>query len=147
STNLLDGYLYAAAHDITPLKEAELSLQTSERKFRSFVQNGYEIISIIGLEGKYTYHSDSLFRVLGYKPEELIGLSALELVHPEDQEKVVKSTALLHQTNFVNNGIPYRIKASDGTYKWLESSGTNMIKDPSIQGIVVNSRDVTDKII
>ncbi|HEV7621859.1 MAG TPA: PAS domain S-box protein, partial [Flavisolibacter sp.] len=79
STTLLDGFLYAAAQDVTQLKETELSLQTSEKKFRSLVQNGYEIISIIGPEGTYIYLSDSLYRVLGYGPQELIGVSALAL--------------------------------------------------------------------
>jgi PAS domain S-box-containing protein len=147
SSTLLNSFLYAAAKDISQQKEAEQSLQTSEKKFRSLVHNGYEIISVIGPDGNYTYHSGSLYRVLGYRPEELVGVSALALIHPDDVEKVAKATRQLRSQDFVNNGIPYRVKAADGTYKWLESSGSNMIEDPSIKGIVVNSRDVTEKIL
>jgi PAS domain S-box-containing protein len=111
------------------------------------VQNGYEIISIIGPEGTYKYHSDSVYRLLGYPPDELIGLKPSALVHPEDIEKVQKAMMHLQTSPYLNNGIPYRVKAADGTYRWLESSGSNMIDDPAIRGVVVNSRDVTEKVL
>ncbi|HWJ28078.1 MAG TPA: PAS domain-containing sensor histidine kinase, partial [Flavisolibacter sp.] len=119
----------------------------SEMKFRSLVQNGYEIITIIGTDGTYTYHSESLYRILGYHPHELIGKSPLDIVHPDDVEKVVNATKKIKEGDFVNNGIPYRLRTADGSYKWVESSATNMIHDPFIKGIVVNTRDVTEKII
>jgi PAS domain S-box-containing protein len=147
SSTIRDGYFYAAAKDVTSLKEAEQSLQTSEKKFRSLVQNGYEIISIIGPDGTYLYHSDSVYRLLGYRPEELIGLSAKDLVHPDDVAKVGSGMLQLQHVRYVNNGIPYRIKAADGSYKWFESTGSNMLHDPSIRGIVVNSRDITEKLL
>jgi PAS domain S-box-containing protein len=147
STTILDGYFYATAKDVTQRKEAEQSLLTSEKKFRSLVQNGYEIISIIGPEGTYKYHSDSVYRLLGYPPDELIGLKPSALVHPEDIEKVQKAMMHLQTSPYLNNGIPYRVKAADGTYRWLESSGSNMIDDPAIRGVVVNSRDVTEKVL
>lgn len=146
SSTIVDGMLCAAARDVTSLKEAKQTIMDSEKKFRSLVQNGYEIISIVAENGTYAYHSDSIYRVLGYLPEELIGVSALAIVHPEDVEKVVNGTIQLKNSSYVNNGIPYRVKAKDGTYKWLESSGTNMTDDPLIGGIVVNSRDITEKI-
>ena len=147
STTLYNGYYYAAAKDITALKEAEQSLQTSENKFRSLVQNGYEVISIIGPDGTYQYHSDSIYHLLGFRPQELIGLSSKDLIHPDDLAKVGRAMAQLQDKTYVNNGIPYRIKAVDGSYKWIESTGTNMIDDPSIRGIVVNTRDVTEKVM
>lgn len=147
SSVLSDGLVYAIAKNITEQKEAEFSVMRSERKFRSLVQNGYEIISIIGPEGTYTYHSDSLFRLLGYYPHELIGKSALDIVHPDDIEKVVRATQKISSGDYVNNGIPYRVKTADGHYKWLESTATNMMNDPFIKGIVVNSRDVTEKVL
>jgi len=147
SSFIQDGYFYAAAKNVTALKLAELSLETSEKKFRSLVQNGYEIISIIAADGTYLYHSDSVQRILGYEPKELIGLSASDLVHPEDLSKVGNAMKQLQNARYVNNGIPYRIRAADGSYRWFESSGSNMLNDPSIRGIVVNSRDVTEKFL
>jgi PAS domain S-box-containing protein len=147
STTLYNGYYYAAAKDVTTLKEAEQSLQTSENKFRSLVQNGYEIISIVGPDGTYQYHSDSIYRLLGFRPLELIGLSAKDLIHPDDLAKVNRGMAQLQDKTYVNNGIPYRIKTVDGSYKWIESTGANMVDDPSIRGIVVNTRDVTEKVM
>lgn len=147
SSTIRDGYFYAVAKDVTSLKEAEQSLQTSQKKFRSLVQNGYEIISVIGPDGTYHYHSDSVYRLLGYNPGELIGLTVRDLVHPEDLAKIGNAMKQLQSERYVNNGIPYRLKAADGSYRWFESTASNMLHDPTIRGIVVNSRDITEKFL
>src|SRR2546423_4375815 len=133
---------YAVGKDISDQKRSELRIRQSEQRFRSLVQNGYEIITIIDDQGRYSYHSESVFRILGYSPADLIGKSATELIHPGDREKVINGMKRAQGERYINNGIPYRIKAADGTWRWLESTASNMIDDPAIRGIVVNSRDV-----
>jgi PAS domain S-box-containing protein len=146
STTRYEDYYYAAAKDITSQKEAEQSLLTSQKKFRSLVQNGYEIITVIGADGTYRYHSNSVYRLLGYDPQEMIGRSARDIVHPEDLPKVERTMAQIQSVPHVNNGIPYRLRAADGSYRWFESTASNMMDDPDIRGIVVNSREVTERV-
>lgn len=117
-----------------------------EIRFQSLVQNSFDIFSIIDLEGNYLYNSDSIIRILGYTPKDLEGKNVLHFVHPNDIEHVKGNLSKLHTESFINDMPPYRFRNRQGEWIWLESTGTNMLNDPSIKGIIVHSRDVTEKI-
>src|SRR5690348_14021379 len=71
------------------LRRSRQALQESELRFRSLVQNSSDIISILAADGTIRYESPSIERILGYKPEELIGRNAFDLVHPDDRPRVL----------------------------------------------------------
>jgi PAS domain S-box-containing protein len=73
----IEGYIT----DITPLKQAEAAITAAEARWRSLIQNSSDLISILAADGTIRYHSQVLETILGYKPEERIGRSALELIH------------------------------------------------------------------
>ena len=74
----------ATIHDITERKQAEELARIREQRFRSIIENASDMIAILDAEGTTLYESPSNERMLGYKPEELVGRNALELIHPED---------------------------------------------------------------
>ncbi|SHM77692.1 PAS domain S-box-containing protein [Cyclobacterium lianum] len=131
--------------DITPRKLAEQKLMLSEKRFKSLVQNGSDLIAILDPEGNYIYVNTNSTQILGISPEEFIGNNAFSFIHPEDREKVFEEFSKIQNSGKIAIP-PFRFKHSDGSWRMIETVATNLIDDPSIQGIVANSRDVTEKI-
>ena len=139
--------LIGVTQDISTSKEAELRLAKSELRFRSLVQNGSDLISILDENTRYLYSSPAVERILGYEPEYMIGKEALSFIHPDDIPVLL--TYMLQLKKRVNGNIevrPFRFRNSGGDWRWLESRITDMRDNPEIKGYVVNSRDVTERI-
>ncbi|MEM8960809.1 MAG: EAL domain-containing protein [Acidobacteriota bacterium] len=131
--------------DVTERRRAESALRKKEERFRSLVQNASDLISIVDAEGTTLFASPSFERILGFTPEERIGRSFFEHVHPED-------VSALHDTFrqlLAQPGRPLRmdcrIRHRDGSFHVLESVLTNLLEKPAVGGIVINARDVTDR--
>jgi PAS domain S-box-containing protein len=124
---------------------AEKALRESEERFRSLVRFASDIITILEADGTIRYESPAIERVLGYKPEELIGNNAFDYVHPDDVERVSSVLAEALETQGVTPLVEFRFRCADGTWCHLEAIGNNLITNPSVQGMVVNSRDITER--
>ncbi|PKD19987.1 hypothetical protein APR41_15015 [Salegentibacter salinarum] len=137
---------YGIAKDVTKLKESEAALLESERKFKALVQEGSDLIGILDPEGKYKFVSETSYPVLGFTPEEFIGKTTFDFIHPEDKERVITNFSEL---KFKNQAIiaPFRFKNAKGEWRWIETKATNLVDDPVIEGIVINSHDITDRIL
>jgi PAS domain S-box-containing protein len=83
--------------------------------------------------------------VLGRAPQDRIGHSAFELMHPEDAERARN----LFREGLMNPGVPLsievRMRHGDGSWRHMEVTGTNLLSEPIIEGIVVNTRDITER--
>jgi PAS domain S-box-containing protein len=147
ATNYLDNAAIRAivlnAWDITERRQMEQELRSSEERFRSMVQNSNDIITILDGKGIVLYESLSLKRVLGYETEEVLGQSALMMVHPEDEPVAEAFMARLLQSPQENFDVELRYKHKDGSWRLLEVTARNFLDDPNIAGVVVNSRDIT----
>lgn len=135
----------AVTRDITEIKRSQQILRENEERFRSLVQHAYDIITIHDKEGTILYATPSLTRVLGYDVQDLIGRNAFELIHPDDLNLVVEG--FREVVNALNPGIPteYRVCRADGSIVHLESIGRNLLDQAGINGIVLNSRDITKR--
>ncbi|WP_375579842.1 PAS domain S-box protein [Marivirga tractuosa] len=133
------------ARDATDKIEAEEQLKHSERRFKSLVQEGADLIAILDLEGNYTYVSPTSTTILGIKPEEFIGKNAFDFIHPEDKDWTIKEFQKLQNEKHVQLS-PFRFKNKKEEWRWLESHISNLMEEPSVQGIVANSRDITERI-
>jgi PAS domain S-box-containing protein len=137
--------LTGVVQDISDQKASEQLMLASERRFRTLVQNGFDMISILDTEGNYTYISDSVTRILGHNPSDLLSTNTFDHIHPDDIVRAAKSLAKLHSTAYVEDVEPIRFKNIKGEWRWLETIGTNMLQDPVIKGFVYNARDITEK--
>ncbi|MEX2397674.1 MAG: PAS domain S-box protein, partial [Balneolales bacterium] len=137
--------LYGFSQNISERKKAVGELQFSERRFKALVQGGSDLIAIFDEEFRYTYMSPSSETVLGIPAGDLIGTYALENVHKDDKQRVVNDLSNLFATRKRLKIEPYRFADSKGSWRWIETTIINMIKDPTIGGLVTNSRDVTEQ--
>jgi PAS domain S-box-containing protein len=133
----------ALANNITASLEAKQALKNSEQRFKALVQDGSDLLMILNFDGKLTYVSPSSKLVMGITSELLIKYNLFEFIHEDDLDQVKESITLLHSKKRVQ--IPsYRIKTSKNKWKWLETILTNLYDDSSVNGIVANSRDITE---
>ena len=132
--------------DITGRKWAEGVLRGSEEHFRALIENASDIITVLDGDGTIRYESPSLERVLGYKPEELIGKNVLEFVHPDDAPEVIDTFAQSVQDQVAFELGEVRFRHKDGSWRFLGAIGRSLLDDSVVRGIVVNSRDVTERV-
>ena len=134
-------------HGYTFLSPAEgvRTLRESDAYFRSLVENARDVIHVINEDGTTRYITPSVKRLLGYAPEELIGRMALDLVHPDDRESAMAALRLDRYAPGAGRGLEFRVGHRDGSWRIFEGVGTNLLDDPTVRGIIVNSRDVTGR--
>lgn len=131
--------------DVTDKMNARLALEKSETRFRSLVQNSTDVITILNSEGGILYESPAFFRLFGYNESEIGGKTVFDYVHPEDIEIVkhaFKSILLKKNSTAV---LTFRFKTKQNKYIYLEAVGNNLLHEEGINGIVINSRDVSER--
>ena len=97
--------------------------------------------------GTIRYLSPSVERVLGYAPEEMVGTSTAEYVHPDDVQRARgELEALLSKPGVHPAAVETRVRHKDGSWRHLEGMATNLLDDPAVEGLVFNQRDVTDRV-
>jgi PAS domain S-box-containing protein len=119
---------------------------TSEELYRLLAENSTDMISKHTSEGVYTYASPACRALLGYEPEELVGHSANEFLHPEDLEQTKTTPAVILQPPDLYT-ISYRIRRKDGSYIWFETT-SRRVREPGtdeVLEIVAVSRDITER--
>ncbi|MGH9377710.1 MAG: PAS domain S-box protein [Terriglobia bacterium] len=131
--------------EITEWKRAEEAVRQSENRFKALVENSADAISLVDATGKVILSSHAVSPIFGYALEERVGKNIFELIHPDDQRQVLPAFAELLQnpSGSVTTQVRYRHK--DGTWRWIEALGTNMLEDPSVRAVVINYRDVTER--
>jgi len=131
--------------DITERRRAEDALRESERRFRALVENSSEEVSILAADGTLLYESPSSNPTLGYQPGEFLGRNLFKLIHPDDHERVENDLARLLNDSNLDHRDQFRLRHYDGTWRWVEAVGTNMLAEPSVGGIVINYHDITER--
>lgn len=131
------------------LQEFDLVIRGFEdqhtEKFNQLIKNSFDMLVLIDEKGNQHYVSPSCKRILGYEPEELIGISVIdEMIHPEDRKKT-KAGLIDIITNSTNGGAQYRHRHKNGGWVYLEAFGTNQLENPMIRSVVLNVRDITER--
>ena len=131
--------------DIGQAKRARMELAKNEARYRSLVRYSSDLITVVDAEGKITYLSASVERMLGYRPEEVTGRNVFEFIHPDDVPMLQFLLAEMVKTSEILKSAEFRVRHAHGHWVYLDSIGSNLIGDRNIGGIVVNSRDVTER--
>ena len=120
-------------------------LAKREEHFHSLVQNSSDVITLIGRHGSIRYQSASVERILGYKEDELLGKPFGDLVHPDDRTQVLRR--IEEAINIVGPPIAVecRLRRVDDSYCPTEVTITNLLELPAVRGLVLNTRDVSER--
>jgi PAS domain S-box-containing protein len=136
----------AVVQDITECKKAEVELKRQEQHFRALVENASDAIVLLNLDGTISYESSSMGRVLGLKPEQRIGVSVFDRVHPGDMRVVTDAfRTLLENPNAEVQRAEIRVRHADGRWRTFEAAGSSIVRDSVVQAVVINLRDVTER--
>jgi len=123
--------------------EAYERLAENEARFRAFAEKQSDIILVRNKEGYYTYASPSV-RKYGITPENVLGKSFIDFIHPDDKELADHSIKkIIHvpgKSIFVPN---LRICVKQNTINTIQATLTNLLHQKGVEGIVINIRDVT----
>ena len=132
-------------YDITERLRVEERLRASEERFKRLVQNSNDIVSLLDERGVRTFTAGPSERILGYETHELTGVSAFDHIHPDDraQAETIFRGGLSHPGEV--RRFEYRFGHKNGSWIVIETIGVNLLHDPAVHGIVLNSRDVTER--
>jgi PAS domain S-box-containing protein len=121
------------------------ALEESERRFRALVENSSDGVALVELDGTALYTGPSTRRILGYEPADLIGHNLFEILHPDDMEEAKSMfIRMLEEPGRITSGL-FRIRHSDGSWRWVEHISKNLIAESSVQAVVINFRDITER--
>jgi PAS domain S-box-containing protein len=138
--------LILLCEDITEARAAEEKLKESERRFRTLIEGSLDVITVLRPDGEIVYESPALERLLGYKPEDLVGKNAFDYIHPGDLPAILKELEQKRRVPAASSEVLFRFLHKNGSWRYMEGAAANLIEDPAIAGIVANCRDVTDRV-
>ena len=125
--------------------EREAGARTSDLRFRSLVQRSSDSILLLAPDGTILYASESSRVVLGRRPDAILGRRVDELASEEGRVPLARFLREALECPTSSRSVTWRVARDDGGTTLLESVATNLVADPNVQGLVVNSRDVTDR--
>ncbi|MEZ5143712.1 MAG: PAS domain S-box protein [Acidimicrobiales bacterium] len=148
--NMLDndavGGLVANIRDITDRRAAEDALRASETRFRTVVHASYDVAAVVDRDATIQWVTENSVRLLGWRPEEVIGRNGFELVHPDDQDLMASELLAFTSGEGVPNPTTIKMRHKDGSWHFVEIVGSDLLDNPDIQGIALNLRGVDDRV-
>ncbi len=140
-----------ATHEELEKSNERLEMQVEEvekvqKRLHSLLENASEIITIYDQNMKMIYESPSVLRILGYTPEEMMEGKDFDRLTPkgETEFKNMFNKLLKDPSEVIT--IQYTYVRKDGKKIYLETTGRNFLHDPAIKGIIINSRDMTERV-
>ena len=119
----------------------------SDTSFGVVLDHVQDKVMLLNESGRITYANDAVEHGFGYDPDEIVGENAFSYVHPADTAEVKsRFERTIAAESFVENTSKYRFRKRDGSWAWLESRMSNLT-DEQLDGYVVSSRDVTERVV
>jgi len=131
--------------DIRERVEAAAVLRRQDERFGHLIRNLSDVITVVAVDTTMLYLSPSVERTTGYRPSELLGQSFLDFVYPQDQAPVRMAFERLILRTGTATPPEFRFRHKDGSWIWLESVVNNLLNDAAVGGVVVISRDVSER--
>jgi PAS domain S-box-containing protein len=143
-TALVVGRQIGALRENSRLLE-EKAARESEARLGALVQHSSDIITILGRNRNVLYMSPCVERIFGFQVNELVGTQLRDYLHPEDRQRVLDGVAEISKEPGKTCSVELRSRHRDGHWIHLEAVLTNLFHEPSVSGIVINSRNITER--
>jgi len=137
--------MLGVSRDVTGQRRAAEALAASEERFRSLIERSTDLIMVFDAGGKVSFASPSVSEALGYPPEDLLGANPFDYMEPGDVTEVERVLRELAREPGATRRLELHVRRSDGSWRLFEAVARNLRHVPAVQGIVVNSRDITDQ--
>ena len=145
SSNNVVGFFVYFNEITTEMKKEERKLINQEEYYISLIENSMDLITVVDKTGKILYESPSLKRILGYELSERISKKVFENIHPDDITRVKEYFKKIISQPGLTNKLTFRVKDKNGSYHYFESIGNNQVNNQVINGLIINSRDITER--
>ncbi|MFC6955009.1 PAS domain S-box protein [Halorubellus litoreus] len=113
--------------------------------YRALVAEVNDLVTVTDTDGTITYVTPAVERVLGYDPQVMIGRQGYEFVHPDDRDENREAMETVLSNPSASTSVEVRFKHADGSWRWIEATIRNRLDDDTIDGILLSSRDVTER--
>jgi diguanylate cyclase (GGDEF)-like protein/PAS domain S-box-containing protein len=123
----------------------EVHRRASEARFATLVQNSSDLITVLSDEHTIIYQSPSIERVLGYTADDVTGRSFSELLHPDEQGRLLRRLTDGAGASGRDEVISCLLAHKDGSLRHFEILQTDLLGDSAVGGIVLNGRDVSER--
>lgn len=138
-------YVQGFMEDVTERRIAEEQVKYNERRFRALIENGLDFISLLDVHGNLLWESPSTSNLMGYRFKEYLGRNIFDLMHPDDMVWTKNQFIEVAKAPGKRISGTFRLHHADGDWRWIEAIATNMLEEPSINAIVINYHDVTER--
>ena len=142
------GFIVFAVIRTIPLRAIRRSaeaLTRSEARFRALIEKSTDMIVLLDAQMRIQFWSPSATETMGWTAEEMRGRRALECIHDDDRQRVLAAFAGVVAQPGGAMHADLRFRHRDGSWRLLEAFGRSLLDDPAVQGVVVNTRDVTEQ--
>ena len=123
-------------------------MQLNERYVRALLKNAGDVTAVLSRDGLFEYVCGASQRVFGYEADLVVGTAMLDCVHPDDRAEAARRLAqrIAAPADESSGSMIYRLRHADGQWRHVEACAHNLLDDPDVRGIVVNVRDITDRV-
>lgn len=119
----------------------------TQARYEAIVEQSHDLVMIVDGEQMLRWGNAAVQRALGYPVEALVGTRIPELIHPDDLPGVFDVIARLSPEPGAMGTVDFRMLAADGSWHFMETSATNLLHEPAIEGFVISLKDVTARVL
>src|SRR5258706_1494841 len=124
-------------------KKAQDQIEDKQKRFRTLIEKGFDVIALLDKNGVVTYASQSIREILGFSQIEFISQNILSYIHKNDINRIKKLFSYITKNPGKSFSSQFRYMHKNGTYIWVEGTWTNLLKDTRVGSIVTNFRDIS----
>ncbi len=132
--------------DVTERVQTETTLHEREQLFSVLTEQSNDLTQIIDATGRFKYISPSHRQILGYAPEDLLGMYAFSLFHSDDVLRMHETFADCLEVNGSLVRAEYRLRHADGSWLTMDGVVHNCLENPAVNGVVITARDITERV-
>ena len=139
-------HIILSLNDITLRKQVEKEITKTKNHFKSIIEHAPDGVVLIDFEGNFKFASNAALKIFGYDSEDIKGYNPNELTHPDDLAMVLAVLVDLIQNPEKIPTLEYRFRKKDGSWRWIQSTFSNLLSNPDVEAIVINFRDITERV-